>query len=142
MFRLMRERPQDEPEVEWLYDTCFAPGRTALSSYRLREGVDPVAELCLMARDEFDAVVAAIRYWPVRVGEAGTPALLLGPEMEKNLRHAMDISDGDWTILWDSGLAIGLWVFAGLGLILPYIVGPLLRRRMKVATGTGGPEGD
>lgn len=79
MFRLMRERPQDEPEVEWLYDTCFAPGRTALSSYRLREGVDPVAELCLMARDEFDAVVAAIRYWPVRVGEAGTPALLLGP---------------------------------------------------------------
>lgn len=56
--------------------------------------------------------------------------LLLGPEMEKNLRHAMDISGGDWTILWSSGLAIGLWIFAGAGLILPYIVGPLLRRRM------------
>ncbi|WP_240612256.1 tripartite tricarboxylate transporter permease, partial [Salinicola lusitanus] len=25
--------------------------------------------------------------------------LLLGPEMEKNLRHAMQISDGDWSIL-------------------------------------------
>ncbi|MFP3367271.1 tripartite tricarboxylate transporter permease, partial [Pseudoalteromonas sp. SIMBA_148] len=24
---------------------------------------------------------------------------LLGPEMEKNLRHDMQLSDGDWTIL-------------------------------------------
>jgi putative tricarboxylic transport membrane protein len=68
--------------------------------------------------------------------------LLLGPEMEKNLRHAMDISDGDWMILWDSGLAIGLWVFAGLGLILPYIVGPLLRRGMKATPNSGSPESD
>ncbi|WP_417328677.1 tripartite tricarboxylate transporter permease [Halomonas cupida] len=59
--------------------------------------------------------------------------LLLGPEMEKNLRHALDISDGDWTILWNSGLAIGLWAFAAAGLILPYIVGPVLRRRMRAA---------
>ncbi len=68
--------------------------------------------------------------------------LLLGPEMEKNLRHAMDISDGDWTILWNSGLAIGLWVFAGLGLILPYIIGPILRSRMKAAPDSGSPESD
>jgi len=60
--------------------------------------------------------------------------LLLGPEMEKNLRHAMDISDGDWTILWGSGLAIGLWAFAIIGLILPYIVGPILRKRMQAKT--------
>ena len=79
MFRLMRERPQDEPEVEWLYDTCFAPGRTALSSYRLRDGVAPIPELCLLARDEYDAVAGAIRYWPVQIGEARTPCLLLGP---------------------------------------------------------------
>ncbi|MDI5985787.1 tripartite tricarboxylate transporter permease [Halomonas sp. M4R5S39] len=68
--------------------------------------------------------------------------LLLGPEMEKNLRHAMDISDGDWTILWDSGLAIGLWAFAIAGLILPYIVGPILRRRMRGVAIAGNPEGD
>lgn len=79
MFRVMRERPEDEAEVEWLLDTAFAPGRTALSSYRLREGVDPVRALCLVARDEYDAVVGAIRNWPVRIGEAGRPALLLGP---------------------------------------------------------------
>lgn len=75
----MRERAEDAAEVEWLLDTAFAPGRTALSSYRLREGVEPVAELCLVARDEFDAVVGAIRHWPVRIGPAGVPALLLGP---------------------------------------------------------------
>lgn len=60
--------------------------------------------------------------------------LLLGPEMEKNLRHALDISDGDWMVLWNSGLAIGLWIFAGVGLILPSIVGPVLRRRMRNVT--------
>ena len=79
MFRVMRERPLDEAEVEWLYDTCFAPGRTALSSYRLRDGVAPIPELCLLVRDEFDAVVGAIRYWPVQIGAARAPCLLLGP---------------------------------------------------------------
>ncbi|WP_111497868.1 tripartite tricarboxylate transporter permease [Marinobacter bohaiensis] len=59
--------------------------------------------------------------------------LLLGPEMEKNLGHALVISDGDWSILWASPLALGLWIVAGLGLILPYIIGPLLRRRMNAA---------
>ena len=79
MFRLMRERPEDGPEIEWLLDLAFAPGRTALSSYRLREGGPPVAELCTIVRDQFDAVAGCIRYWPIRIGEAGCPALLLGP---------------------------------------------------------------
>ena len=79
MFRILRETPDDSAEVEFLYDLAFAPGRTALSSYRLRDGVDPVAELSLVARDEYDALAGAIRYWPVRVGAAGPPALLLGP---------------------------------------------------------------
>ncbi|MEC8916390.1 tripartite tricarboxylate transporter permease [Salinicola sp. LHM] len=59
--------------------------------------------------------------------------LLLGPEMEKNLRHAMQISDGDWSILWSSGLSIGLWLVAIIGLLLPVVVGPILRRRMQAA---------
>lgn len=74
---LGQEQAEDWWEVEALYDLCFAPGREALSSYRLRDGVDPVAELCLWLRDETGALVAAIRYWPVWVG--GRPALLLGP---------------------------------------------------------------
>lgn len=79
MFRILPERPDDEIEVEMLLDLAFAPGRTALSSYRLRDGVEPVRPLCRIVRDEYDAVVGAIRYWPVLLGEAGTPALLLGP---------------------------------------------------------------
>jgi putative tricarboxylic transport membrane protein len=59
--------------------------------------------------------------------------LLLGPEMEKNLGHALVLSDGDWSVLWASPLAMGLWIVAGLGLILPYLIGPLLRRRMSAA---------
>jgi predicted N-acetyltransferase YhbS len=76
MFELGSEGPDDLWEVEALYDLCFAPGREALSSYRLRDGVAPVAGLCLVAR-EAGIVAGAIRYWPVLVG--GARALLLGP---------------------------------------------------------------
>lgn len=57
--------------------------------------------------------------------------MLLGPEMEKNLRHALVLSDGDWSILLGSGLSIGLWAVAAAGLILPMVVGPILRAKMK-----------
>lgn len=63
--------------------------------------------------------------------------LLLGPEMEKNLRHTLDIANGVWTALWGSGLAIGLWVVAFVGLMLPYIVGPILLRWMRAAAEVG-----
>nr|WP_275116137.1 N-acetyltransferase [Aliiroseovarius subalbicans] len=56
---------------------CFAPGREALSSYRLRDGIDPVAGLSLVARDPAGILGGAIRFWPVMVGGART--LLLGP---------------------------------------------------------------
>ncbi|SEP72920.1 GNAT family N-acetyltransferase [Thalassovita taeanensis] len=77
MFDLSEESPADWWEVEALYDLCFAPGRTALSSYRLRDGVEPVRGLSMVARDREGILAGAIRYWPVQVGDA--PALLLGP---------------------------------------------------------------
>jgi predicted N-acetyltransferase YhbS len=77
MYQLEEETEADWWEVEALYDLCFAPGRTALSSYRLRDGVDKVAELCLVLRDEGGVLAAVIRFWPVRVG--GRRVLLLGP---------------------------------------------------------------
>lgn len=79
MFHLAPETADDWYEVENLYDLCFAPGREALSSYRLRDDVDAVAELSLVARDQYDGVAGAIRYWPVRVGARGDAAVLLGP---------------------------------------------------------------
>ncbi|GGO27599.1 N-acetyltransferase [Gemmobacter aquaticus] len=77
MYQLEEETDADWWEVEALYDLCFAPGRTALSSYRLRDGVDKVAPLCLVLRDETETLAAVIRYWPVQVG--GKAVLLLGP---------------------------------------------------------------
>lgn len=77
MFTFAQETGDDWWEVEGLYDLCFAPGREALSSYRLREGVSPVAELSLVARDPDGILAGAIRYWPVRI--EAHEALLLGP---------------------------------------------------------------
>ena len=77
MFTLRPETKEDWWEVEGLYDLCFAPGREALSSYRLRDGIPPVASLSRVARDAQGNVGGAIRYWPVRV--AGQRVLLLGP---------------------------------------------------------------
>lgn len=77
MYTLTQEIEADRWEVEALYDTAFGPGRTGLSSYRLRDGLDPVAELCLVARDELGILAGCIRYWPVRIG--AHEALLLGP---------------------------------------------------------------
>ena len=77
MYRLKVEQDADWWEVEALYDLCFAPGREALSSYRLRDGVPPVAGLSLIARDVDGILGGAIRFWPVHVGEHD--ALLLGP---------------------------------------------------------------
>ncbi|HBD89601.1 MAG: GNAT family N-acetyltransferase [Rhodobacteraceae bacterium GWE1_64_9] len=77
MYQLEEETEADWWEVEALYDLCFAPGRTALSSYRLRDGVPTVAPLCLVLRDETNTLAAVIRYWPAEVG--GQDVLLLGP---------------------------------------------------------------
>jgi predicted N-acetyltransferase YhbS len=74
---LRAEIQDDWWEVEALYDLCFAPGREALSSYRLRDGVPPVAGLSSVARDQDGILAGAIRYWPVHVG--GHVTLLLGP---------------------------------------------------------------
>lgn len=77
VFQLEPETSRDFDEVEWLYDLCFAPGREALSSYRLRDGVDPIWSLCRVARDADGILAGAVRFWPVRIGAA--KALLLGP---------------------------------------------------------------
>ena len=73
---LARETGDDWWEVEALLDLSFAPGREALSSYRLREGVAPISACCLTAREE-GALAGCIRAWPVRVGAAR--AVLVGP---------------------------------------------------------------
>lgn len=77
MYTLAAEKDVDYWEVEALFDLCFAPGREALSSYRLRDGVKQMSKLSLVARDDNGILGGAIRYWPVQV--SGALVLLLGP---------------------------------------------------------------
>ena len=77
MYVIKTEKKADYWEVEALFDLCFAPGREALSSYRLRENSKPISELCMVARDKEQILAGAVRYWPVKIQEH--EALLLGP---------------------------------------------------------------
>lgn len=77
MYDLAPHQPTDLPQVEALLDRVFGHDRRSTkSSYQFRQGVAPVAELGMTARDG-DLLVGTIRYWPVWIG--ATPALLLGP---------------------------------------------------------------
>jgi putative tricarboxylic transport membrane protein len=59
--------------------------------------------------------------------------ILLGNQMEDNLRRALTISNGDWSILWGSPLAIGLWLFAITGFVAPLLVGRFVRPKLPEA---------
>ncbi|ASG21570.1 GNAT family N-acetyltransferase [Nitrospirillum viridazoti] len=83
---LTTELPAHAGAIERLLDTAFGPKRKAKTVYRLRRGVAPVADLCMVALDEeapgYSAaqprLVASIRYWPVMAAD-GTMTLMLGP---------------------------------------------------------------
>jgi predicted N-acetyltransferase YhbS len=62
VYQFKQEQQSDWWEVEALYDLCFAPGREALSSYRLRDQVAPVVDLSMVARDPDGILGGAIRY--------------------------------------------------------------------------------
>ncbi|MCY1128216.1 tripartite tricarboxylate transporter permease [Frigidibacter sp. RF13] len=60
--------------------------------------------------------------------------ILLGNAMEDNLRRAMVLSDGDWTYLFSSPIAVGLWLAAALGFVAPMFLRGVLKRPPVPAT--------
>jgi len=56
--------------------------------------------------------------------------VLLGNQMEVNLRREMTISDGNWLALIDSPISIILWALAVIGFVAPIIVGRFFRPKM------------
>ncbi len=56
--------------------------------------------------------------------------VLLGNAMETNLRRALTISDGDWSVLLGSPLAIGIWTLAIVGGLLPLVLGRYFRPKI------------
>lgn len=78
MIELTTERPADAAQIEALLDQAFGADRHAKSSYSYRKRVSRLWPLCLVAR-EAGEIVGTIRYWPIEIGAAAAPALLLGP---------------------------------------------------------------
>jgi len=86
MYEYAKPTPSDHAAIEALLDQAFGPDRHNKTSYRFREGVEPLPELALVAR-EGSTLVGTIAYWPVVLGDAILPALLLGPvAVEPSLR--------------------------------------------------------
>ena len=54
--------------------------------------------------------------------------ILLGNAMEDSLRRAMVISDGDWTYLFSTPIAVGLWLFAAGGFLAPMFLRKIVKR--------------
>jgi predicted N-acetyltransferase YhbS len=69
----------DQPAIEHLLDLSFGIDRRTKTSYRLREGSAAVPGLSLVIRDSGVGLAGCISFWPLAIGAAGTPALLLGP---------------------------------------------------------------
>lgn len=79
MFPILPERAADAAQIETLLDLTFGSERTKKTVYRLRQNVAHVKALAFVVRDEDGVVLGSIRYWPVGIGEAATPAIMLGP---------------------------------------------------------------
>ena len=58
--------------------------------------------------------------------------ILLGGHMEDSLRRAMVLSDGDWTYLFSSAIAIGLWIVAVTGFVAPMFLRNVLKRPQAI----------
>ncbi|MEM8662839.1 MAG: tripartite tricarboxylate transporter permease, partial [Pseudomonadota bacterium] len=68
--------------------------------------------------------------------------VLLGGEMERNLRRALTISDGDWSALVASPLSMTLWAIAIVGFVAPLIVGRFVRARRERTAAVEGADPD
>jgi predicted N-acetyltransferase YhbS len=69
----------DQAHIEHLLDLAFGLSRYAKTSYRLREGNVAIDGLSLVTRETGFGLTGAISFWPLKIGEAGADALLLGP---------------------------------------------------------------
>lgn len=58
--------------------------------------------------------------------------ILLGGNMENALRRAMTLSDGDWTYLFSTPIAIGLWAAAIAGFIAPMFLRSVLKKPQAI----------
>ena len=88
-FEIFPERPDDAALLDPLLDRTFGFDRLDKTVYRLREGVEPIAGLSFSAAAPDGGLLAALRFWPVRIGAAR--AILLGPLAVEPVLQGMGI---------------------------------------------------
>jgi predicted N-acetyltransferase YhbS len=69
----------DIPIIETILDNVFGLSRRTKTSYRLRDGNTAADGLSMVIRDTEVGIAGCISYWPITIGHAMQPALLLGP---------------------------------------------------------------
>jgi len=81
MFDILQQKPNDILSIGDLLDESFGKDRLEKTAYRLRDNINPVAELCFVLRDG-GQLLASLQFWPVLIKQAQgaeLEALLLGP---------------------------------------------------------------
>lgn len=151
MIDYCQERPQDAAHIQHLLDRAFGPGRFAKSAYRLREGVEFISELSLVAMEQ-DILRGSLRYWPIEIGASRARAILLGPLvvdpelqgqgialrlMEMSLQKASGLGHTLVVLVGDEPYyaRVGFSAAAARGLCLP---GPVDRARLLARELTPG----
>jgi predicted N-acetyltransferase YhbS len=105
-FPVETTKESDQPFIEQLLDIAFGIDRRVKTSYRLREGSTPADGLSLVVRDAEVGLAGSISFWPLAIGSAGTPALLLGPLVVHPKRQSLGVG---LTLMREGlGLAKGL----------------------------------
>jgi predicted N-acetyltransferase YhbS len=90
-YSTVQKTPDDDPAIEKLLDDVFGLARRTKTSYRLREGSVPVPGLSLVVRDPELVIAGSISFWPLKIGAAGTDAILLGPLAVHSSRQNLGI---------------------------------------------------
>lgn len=68
--------------VEALLDRAFGPGRRQRTAYRIRAGMEPIADLSFAALREDGSLSGTIQCWPVALacdGGGQAPMVMVGP---------------------------------------------------------------
>lgn len=107
------EQAHHADAIEHLVDLDFGPERFRKTAYRLRDGIDPVAELGLVATIG-ETLVGTLRFWDVKL-DNGAKTLLLGPLAIDPNRQGQGIGrqlmtdglDNARTLGWDAVLLVG-----------------------------------
>jgi putative tricarboxylic transport membrane protein len=105
---------------------ALVPGILAVSAVGVYSVHATTFDLILMA------VLGSVGYLLRKQGVPMAPLILgfvLGDLMEQNLRRALSITNGEFSILVESGISKGLWVGAIAMVILPPVLGWAIRRK-------------